>query len=439
MKKLIVAFFVCSSSAAMAQEERPLSLPEAIATALQNNYDIQIARNDSIVAAVNNSYAKYAFFPTVNAQGSLIVNNSRQFQELKNGTTRTGKVQQTTLNSSVNLNWTLFDGFRMFIVRERLAELLRVGELQIRDQVVVTVADVMRNYYGIVRQQEQIRALQETIDLANDRLRIAQYKFDIGTGVKPDVLQAQIDVNTQRSNQLSQQAQLDVYRTQLAYLFNNGQPAPARVADTVITFNEALTLDSARAGIDQVNPRLQLGRENLRLAELQLREARASRWPTVAFQSAYNFNRAKSGSVVNEVTQPVLNRNSGLNYGLTATIPLFNGFAVRRNIQLAQVDIRYQQQVYQRDLANIQSGISSAFVTFDASRRVLQLEEQNLTLVRENLAIVRERYRLGVTTFLELRTAEQNLSDAQFRIIQARYNTKLAEIQLMQLRGDIIR
>ena len=438
MKKLIVTLFLCGGGVAFGQE-RPLSLEEAIAIALQNNYDIQLSRNDSTVAAINDAYAKYAFFPTVNAQGSLIVNNSGQFQELKSGQTRTGTVNQTTLASSVNLNWTLFDGFRMFINRERLSQLVRVGELQIRNQVVTTVADVMRNYYGIVRQREQIKALQETIALASDRLRIAQYKFDIGTGVKPDVLQAQIDVNVQRTNLLAQQGQLDVYRAQLGYLFNNGQPVPVRVADTVITFNDNILLDSARSGVDQVNPRLQLGRENIRLAELSLREARASRWPTVSFTSAYNFNRAKSGSVVNEITQPILNRNSGLNYGLTATIPLFNGFNVRRNIQLAQTDIRYQQLTYERDLANIQAGISAAYVTYDAARRALKLEEQNLTLVRENLGIVRERYRLGVTDFIELRTAEQNLSDAQFRIIQAQYNTKLAEIQLMQLRGDIIR
>ncbi|WP_165917349.1 TolC family protein [Flaviaesturariibacter aridisoli] len=438
MKKLIVALFLCSGGAAFGQEH-PLTLEEAIAIALQNNYDIQLSRNDSTVAAINQSYVKYSFLPTVNAQGSLIVNNARQLQELKNGQTRGGKVQQTTLNTSVNLNWTLFDGFRMFIAHDRVNELLRVGELQIRNQVVSTVADVMRNYYGIVRQQEQIKALQESIALASDRLRISQYKFDIGTGVKPDVLQAQIDVNAQRSNLLAQQGQLDVYRAQLGYLFNNGQPAPVQVADTVITFNENILLDSARSGLDQVNPRLQLGRANIRLAELTLRDARASRWPTVSFTSAYNFNRAKSGSVVNEITQPVLNRNSGLNYGLTATIPLFNGFSVRRNIQLAQAEMDYQQLTYQRDLSNIQAGISAAYVTYDAARRTLKLEEQNMALVRENLGIVRERYRLGVTNFIELRTAEQNLSDAQFRIIQARYNTKLSEIQLMQLRGDIVR
>jgi outer membrane protein len=369
----------------------------------------------------------------------VIVNNSNQRQELKNGTVRGGTVKSTTLNSAVNLNWVLFDGFRMFIARERLNQLVTLGELQIRNQVVVTVADVMRNYYGIVRQQEQLKALQESIDLANDRLKIAQYKFDLGTGVKPDVLQAQIDANAQRSSYMAQQTQLNQYREQLGYLMQMGGPAPAQVADTAITFNSFLTIDSVRAGLANVNPQLQIGQQNLRLADLALREARASRWPTVQFQSAYNFNRTKNGSVVNEVTQPLLNRNSGLNYGLTATIPIFNGFSVRRNIQLAQLDIRNQQLQYQRDLTNIQTGISSAYMNYDLARRTLELEQQTLILVRENLNIVRERYRLGVTTFIELRTAEQNLADANFRIIQARYNTKLAEIQLAQLRGDIIR
>jgi outer membrane protein len=437
MKKLIFVLIVFATGRAVAQQ--PLTLPDAIATALQNNYDIQLSRYDSSVAVLNQSYAKYMFFPTLNASGSVIVNNSNQRQELKNGTVRGGTVKSTTLNSAVNLNWVLFDGFRMFIARERLNQLVTLGELQIRNQVVVTVADVMRNYYGIVRQQEQLKALQESIDLANDRLKIAQYKFDLGTGVKPDVLQAQIDANAQRSSYMAQQTQLNQYREQLGYLMQMGGPAPAQVADTAITFNSFLTIDSVRAGLANVNPQLQIGQQNLRLADLALREARASRWPTVQFQSAYNFNRTKNGSVVNEVTQPLLNRNSGLNYGLTATIPIFNGFSVRRNIQLAQLDIRNQQLQYQRDLTNIQTGISSAYMNYDLARRTLELEQQTLILVRENLNIVRERYRLGVTTFIELRTAEQNLADANFRIIQARYNTKLAEIQLAQLRGDIIR
>ena len=67
------------------------------------------------------------------------------------------------------------------------------------------------------------------------------------------------------------------------------------------------------------------------------------------------------------------------------------------------------------------------------------LEEENIVLVRENLFIARERYRLGISTFIEMREAQQNLADASSRLIQARYNTKAAEIELLRLRGDIVR
>jgi len=159
----------------------------------------------------------------------------------------------------------------------------------------------------------------------------------------------------------------------------------------------------------------------------------------VSFNSAYNFTQSKNQNVINPITQPLLNRNAGLNYGLTATVPIFNGFATRRNIQAAQLEIQFQRLQYERSLANINSGIVTAYNTYDLSKRALALEEENIVLVRENIFIARERYRLGVATFLEMRTAEQSLADAQNRLIQARYNTKVAEIELMRLRGDLVR
>jgi outer membrane protein TolC len=131
--------------------------------------------------------------------------------------------------------------------------------------------------------------------------------------------------------------------------------------------------------------------------------------------------------------------NRGFNYGFTATIPIFNQFNNRRNIRVAEQNIQVQQLNYKRNLAFLNTNIINAYQDYDLQRQVLLLEEENIKLVRENLFIARERYRLGVTTFIEMRVAEQSLADAMNRLIQARINTKLAEIQLMQLRGDLVR
>ncbi|HEY0059587.1 MAG TPA: TolC family protein, partial [Flavisolibacter sp.] len=153
---------------------------------------------------------------------------------------------------------------------------------------------------------------------------------------------------------------------------------------------------------------------------------------------AYNFSRTDNKSVINPF-QPLFNQNKGLNYGFSASIPIFNGFTNRRLQRAAQINIESQQLIYERSATLINASIANAYRDYDLSKRALALEEQTLVLVRENIFIARERYRLGISTFIELREAQQSLADATNRLIQARYNTKAAEIELLRLRGDLVR
>jgi outer membrane protein TolC len=440
LRILAAVALAISGSIGLAQAQtRPITLNEAIAVSLQNNFDIQLTRNDSLLAALDYAYANYSLLPRLNANGGLLINNNNQKQILADGTKRESKgIRSNNLTASLNLNWTLFDGMRMFIARDRLSDVVKLSELQIKSQVVTTVSDVMRLYFDVVRQEQQLRAIEEQIALSGERLRLAQYKFDVGTGAKPDVLQAQIDLNGQRSALLTQQTNINKTKEQLNQLLVLPVGNDFSIADTTINFNASLTLDSITSGIANTNPELLIAQKNLGLAELDLRLRRAERFPTVEFNSAYNFSRTDNKSVINPF-QPLFNQNRGLNYGFTATVPIFNGYNNRRLIKAAELNIQYQQLVYERSAALINTSVANAYKDYDLYKRALTLEEENILLVRENLTIARERYRLGVSTFLEMREAQQSLAEATNRLIQARYNTKIAEIELLRLRGDIVR
>ncbi|HEX2606606.1 MAG TPA: TolC family protein [Flavisolibacter sp.] len=432
----LVAVFCIIGSAATAQQ--PLTIDQAIATSLANNYDIRLSRNDSSLAALDYAFSNYAFYPRLNATGTLTNNNNNQRQVLADGTKRESNgIRTSNSSASLNLNWTLFDGLKMFITRRRLGQLLELGEFQIKNQVILSVADVMRTYYDIIRQQQQLRAVEEQMQLSGERLKLAQYKFDIGTGTKSDVLQAQIDYNAQRSQQLTQQTNILKLKEQLNNLLSLPLTNPITVLDT-IPLNTSLTLDSIQGSLTTTNPELLLAQKSLDVANLALQERRAERYPTLTFNSAYNFTRSNNNTVINQF-QPLFNQNHGFNYGLTANIPIFNGSITRRNIRAAQLDIDYQKLLYQRNLAQINTNVGTAYRDYTLYQQTLALEEENIKLVRENLYIAQERYRLGVTTFLEMRVAEQSLADATNRLIQARYNTKIAEIELLRLRGDLVR
>ncbi|HEU0111464.1 MAG TPA: TolC family protein [Flavisolibacter sp.] len=438
VKRLVVIVF-CSLSFFAQAQIRPLTLNEAIVLSLQNNYDIQLTRNDSLLAALDYAYANYSLLPRLNANGALNFNSNNQRQVLADGTERkSNNIRSNVATASLNLNWTLFDGLRMFIARDRLSQLVELGELQIKAQVITTVADVMRIYFDIVRQEQQLRALDEQIALSSERLKLAQYKFDIGTGAKPDVLQAQIDLNAQRSSHLAQQTSINKLKEQLNQVLVLPVGNNFAIADTTITYDASLTLDSMQSNLPASNPELLIAQKNMQLAQMDLRLRKAERFPTIEFNSAYNFNRTDNKSVINPF-QPLFNQNRGLNYGFSATIPIFNGFSTRRLIKAAEINIDAQKLLYDRNLVLINTSISNAYRDYDLYKRALTLEEENIQYVRENLFIARERYRLGITTFIELREAQQSLADAQFRLIQAKYNTKVAEIELMRLRGNLVK
>lgn len=416
-----------------------LTVEKAIATALNNNYDILLSRQDSASLAITNEYRNAVFLPTLNANSTLLFNRNNQRSKFASGkdTTRSG-IRTSNINASLNLNWTLFDGLRMFILGERLDVGAVRGNLLIKNQVVNTVSDVIKSYYDIVRQKQQLRNVEEQMTLSADRLRLAQYRLDIGVGIKPDVLQAQIDYNTQRASQINQLSLIDQRKHDLNRLMNVPQMVDYEVIDTFIITSD-LVLGSLLNGIEESSPTLRLARTEIDLAHLDVREARALRFPTIAFTSAYSFTRNINNSVVNPVAQALFNQNRGLNYGFTASIPIFNRFTVKQQIRQAELSVDYSRLQLENQQSILNTNILNNYRIYIAQKQIVAVNDSSVVLARENLNIERERYRLGATTFIELRQAEENLANALFASITTRYNLKIAETELLRLRGDLVR
>ena len=422
---------------AKAFSQQLLTVEEAVAAAVQNNYDIQLLRNDSAVAALNNSYAKAAFLPRVNATTGLIFNNNNTKQKLSDGTERKrGGIKSNNTAAAVNLNWTVFDGLRMFATRDKLAEFVRLGELNIRNQLVNTVSDVIKTYYNIVREKQQLKAIEEQMSLNEERVAQAEKKLSVGLGAKPELLQAKVDLNAQIAARLRQLTLIEQLKEQLNLLMVMAENTRYEVDDS-IPFKTDLVVTDIMAQAQTNSPQLQVTQQNIKIAKLTLKENRADRFPTVSFNSAYNFSKTENQAVVNTFT-PLFNRNLGFNYGISANIPIFNGFNVRRLIKVAQLDIDYQNTLYEYQRSQINTAISNAYKDYELQRKTLRLEEENIVLARENVYIASERLRLGVTTYLELRETQKSLEDAYNRLIAARYSTKVAETELLRLKGDLV-
>ncbi len=434
LKILIAVLFFTST----VEAQQMLSVEEAVAVAMENNYEIRLLKNDSSVFALYNNYAYAAFLPRLNASSAILFNNINQKQKLADNTERKRNgIKSNNENASINLNWTLFNGFGMSITRKKLGEMVKLGEINIRNQLLITVSDVIIHYYNIVSQKQQLRAIEELMTLNEERVSQSEKRLSVGLGAKPELLQSKLDLNAQRAAKLTQLNLISQLKERLNQLMVVAPGTNYEVADSIPIHLNLMVNDTYQYA-EKNNPALQIAKQNISIAHLTLKERKAERWPVVNFNSAYNFSQTNNQAVVNNFT-PLFNRNLGFNYGFSATIPIFNGFTVKRQIQEAELGIAYQQLLYDYEKSRTMANINIAFKNYEMQKQHLALEEENIILARENVFIASERFRLGITTVLDLRETQKSLEDALSRLIAARYNTKVAETDLLRLRGDLIK
>lgn len=416
--------------------QRVLTIEEAIGTALRNNYDILLVKNDAQSAALDYNYAYAAFLPQLNGTAGKVWNDNNQKQNFIDGRKRSANVNSSNVSATVNLNWTLFDGLKMFATRNRFEQLKELGEANVKVQVVNSIAAVINNYYNIVRQKQQLKAIDTLISINEERVKLADKKISVGMGSKPELLQARVDLNAQRAARLLQETLIAQLREQLNQLSGIPVQTEYEVSDS-IPINLGIEYNNISSDIEKTNPGLLASQKTIDIAKLAVKERRAELFPILQFNSAYNFGRTSNASVVNPEFQPIFSLNKGFNYGFTATIPILNGFNTRRLIKQAGLDLEYNQLAYNTQRSRIELGVNNSYKDYQYQKKALQLEEENISLARENVFIALERFRQGVSTYLELREAQISLETAYNRLISARYNTKLAETELLRLKGTL--
>ncbi|MBX2934024.1 MAG: TolC family protein [Ferruginibacter sp.] len=436
--KYICLFIGVIAIHTFANAQNKLTVEQAITATIENNYDIQLLRNDSSSYALDNAYARAAFLPRLNATGGVVFNNNNQKQKLADGSKRQSKgLRSSNLTGSVQLNWTLFDGFKMFATRDKLAQFVQLGELNIKNQVVNSVAAVINNYYNIVRQKQQLKAIEEQMSINEERVKVAEKKLSVGLGAKPELLQGKVDLNAQKAARLQQLTLIDQLKEQLNQLMNVEPNTRYDVTDT-ITFATDIILGDVLGTVETSNPQLLLTKKNIDIGKLTLKERKADRYPVVTFNSAYSYSKTDNKTVINPFSS-LYNRTNGFNYGIGINIPILNGFNTKRQIQQAQLDLDWLNISYQNQKSKINLGIINAFKDYELQKKMLALEEENILLAKENVYIALERLKLGISTYLELRETQKSLELAYDRLIAARYNTKLAETELLRLKGDLVK
>jgi outer membrane protein TolC len=275
------------------------------------------------------------------------------------------------------------------------------------------------------------------MSVSEERVKLAERKLEVGTGIKPELLQARVDFNAQRTQALQQESTIEQLKQQLNALLGLQLPSVYEVADSIV-INLGLNQDAIASNIENQNFSLLAARQSVRVASLSLRERQAEYLPFVNFNAAYAYSQIDNTKLVSPYGNLYFQQN-GYNYGLSITLPILTGFNTRRLNQQAQIEVARQTLLYDQLKTNINTGLRNAYVNYENAKKILLIEEETIGLAKENIYIALESFKRGVTTFIELRTAQQSLADAYNRLIAARYNTKVAETTVLQLSGALLK
>jgi len=422
LTSLVVVFF---TSVLFAQS--PLTLEDAVDTALKNNFDIRISRNVSGIAQANNTAGNAGMLPTVSFNGSVAAALNSEHQESSSGAVTNTNPSTVAGNAGIELSWTLYDGGKMFVTRQKLRETSQLGEFQFRETVQQTLYEVVAAYYDLIRLKQQLRSVEQTIRYNQERVTIAQTGFNAGTLSKLDLLQAKIDLNEVLETAISQEFAIREGKRALNALLARDTETPVEVRDTIPNGFQP-DKDALFSKLNSTNASVLAFQKQLEINRLALKETKSNYLPRFDFSAGYYVAQSTNSS-----SSVRLNRNLGPEIGGNLSIPIYQAGESKRLQKVAELSLLSAESDLEKVRLQMNLALQNTLNDFDNQKALLKIEEENNLLAKEYLEISIQRLRLGQTNSLEVHLAQEKFMNSNTRLINYRFGLKLAETKLRQL------
>lgn len=428
----ILSLFVLFPFSLRAQDSSLLSSATAVQLALENNLNIQLVESDLEIASINNNWGNAGKWPTVNMTLSNTEAVSNLNQVLSNGNViKRNGVSNNIVNANLAASWRIYNGKRIEATKQRLEELERIGEINLKQEMQRISYEVLLSYYNIVRLNQQIKAINAIIALSKERYTIAKTRFDVGSAAKTDMLQSEIDLNEQSVTLSSLDRQIKSAKANLNTLLKRKVDYPISVTDTSFKI-PSLDYTDVVSKIDTQNLDLMRAERQRAILAEDRRIIQSGRLPVVSLTSNSNYNRNKANGGFF-----LTNQTFGPNVGLTVAIPIFNSNQFKTQLKVNTVQQR--QQFMQKELLQTQilQDVYNAYLEWENTGNIAEVERNNVRIATENNNIATERFRKLQGNSIELRQAQLSLIQAQDRYIDALYRQKLAATSIQLILGEV--
>ncbi len=440
---IILALSVLTAISTSAQEQL-LSKDEAIAQALENNFGIKVARNQVEIAENNKSLLNSGFLPTLTADAGAAYNRDDATIEfpgqlLENGDPRPdielNQAEAQRYNSGLTLNYTLFDGLGRLYNYKSLKEQYQLSELQARETIENTMLQLFSIYFEVARLTENVHVFKKALEISNDRITRAEYAFEYGQNTKLDILNAQVDVTNDSINLLNAEQQLANTKRDLNVILNKNLNETYAV-DTVVTFIPRLQLEDYIDLAKENNVALLQTNKNLAINKYDIKVSKSGYLPTIGLTGAYGWNLNQSAA--SAFFPGTNNQTYNLNLAARLTWNLFDGGGTSVRVKNARIAYKNQELLKKQIEIEVDRDILNAMNIYENRLNIYAIQEQNVITNQNNFERSKEQFQLGRITSIEFRQAQINLLNAATNKNLAKYDAKLAELQLLQLTGQLL-
>jgi len=427
-----ILIFLITPVLIQAQTVDTVSFNDLLIVALDKNHGILITKNDVEISSLNNSYGNAGFLPVV---GASVVNNysiSDNKSVLSDGTENVNNgVRNNMIDALVQMNWTLFDGTKMFVTKNRLNELENRSSMQLQLEAESIYTRLASIYYALVQEQKLEQVLKYTLGISRFRFDLADKKFRLGAASEVDRIQASLDYSNDSSLLLKEETKIANLKADINNLIGRN-PEILFSVDSVMEMLPELSYPEMVKLIDQQNKSLLLARNNVRIKELELQETRSNFLPSLSLYADYDYFH--SGYTTGTIDY---NQSIGPTVGLRLSYNIFNGFNDKRKIEIGKIEYQSAQLEEEMEINSVKSDLYQNYNTYSSAIKQMKLETENLVNARKNLQFAVELYRRGAINEIDFREIQRKEFDAENRLLFAQYFAKIAEIQLLQISGNL--
>ncbi len=414
--------------------QRLLTKKEAIQITLENNYGIKLAENNVNIAKNNSSIYNSGFLPTLSANGGANYDISDQDIEQQDGTNSTITGAETkTYNASLDLNYTIFDGLGRKYDYKLLQETSNLTELQARETIENTYLQLFTVYFQIARLSKNTDNLKETLEISKLRLERIQYQNDYGQSTKLELLNAEVDVNNDSINYINTRQQFINAKRDLNIILGV-QLDENYVVETEVDFLTLLSFDELLSISLENNVILMQQEKSITISEYNIRANKGNYLPRVGLTGSYGWNESDNPSTSFFAGSTV----TGFRAGLNVSWNVFDGGTTKTRVANAKIAMDSQEILQVQQFETLENVLKNTSEEYTNNLFILKAQEQNVITNQNNFDRSVEKYKLGQINSIDFRLAQVNLLNSQTDLTNTKYETKLIELRLLQLSGQIL-